>query len=327
MLPLVSDMSAALTDHIDRNPEKNLLRGSVGFIHSWILHDAESCAYEDGVCVLRKLPRVVFVKFPGAKWVLPGMSEAGVYPITAQRKPWYLDKNRQQPKLKISRKQLPLAPAFAMTAHASRGQTLDAVIVDLQIPKEASALTCYVALSRVRDRRCILIYRDFALELFRRGPPEGATTLLKHLRGDPIDWGALRDKYQPDVKYCPKCQTKRFEQEFSEEQWRAPTRQRTCTPCAEKLQWCLGCKDFVPRAAFPPNLRDWKRGVQCVECTQTAGGPKERKKWRCGGKNCGVQLPPEAFTLCKTAGKDLARTRCDGCYEQEAATSTKRKKV
>ena len=36
MLPLIQNMPVALTDHIDRSPEKQLLRGKVGYIHSWV---------------------------------------------------------------------------------------------------------------------------------------------------------------------------------------------------------------------------------------------------------------------------------------------------
>ena len=36
MLPLVKDLPVALTDHVDRSPDKHLLRGKPGKIHSWI---------------------------------------------------------------------------------------------------------------------------------------------------------------------------------------------------------------------------------------------------------------------------------------------------
>ena len=36
VLLLVHGMPVALTDHIDRNPQKQLLRGKIGHIHSWI---------------------------------------------------------------------------------------------------------------------------------------------------------------------------------------------------------------------------------------------------------------------------------------------------
>ncbi len=54
------------------------------------------------------------------------LEEEGLYPIKPKRGAWFLDKGRKHPVLKISRQQLPLAPAFAMTAHAAQGQTLPA---------------------------------------------------------------------------------------------------------------------------------------------------------------------------------------------------------
>ena len=41
MLPLVKGMPVALVDHLDRSPEKQLLRGRVGTIGSWVEHDKE----------------------------------------------------------------------------------------------------------------------------------------------------------------------------------------------------------------------------------------------------------------------------------------------
>ena len=115
MLPLIHGMPMALTDHIDRNPEKQLLRGTVGYLHSWVLAQGEQSVATSGVRPLLKLPPVVFLKFPGATWTLPGLKEPGLYPIRPKTNTWYLDKNRKHPVLKISRKQLPLAPAFAST--------------------------------------------------------------------------------------------------------------------------------------------------------------------------------------------------------------------
>ena len=56
MFPLVSGLPVALAEHIDRNPEKQLLRGKIGRVHSWLLDDAEASAWEDGTRVLRRLP-------------------------------------------------------------------------------------------------------------------------------------------------------------------------------------------------------------------------------------------------------------------------------
>ena len=92
MLPLIHRMPVALIDHIDRNPDAQLLRGKIGFIHSWVLHGDEGSTAENGARILQKLPLVVFVKYPGDKWQLPGLKEAGLYPIRPKRGTWYLDK-------------------------------------------------------------------------------------------------------------------------------------------------------------------------------------------------------------------------------------------
>ena len=194
MFPLVKGMPVALADHIDRNPEKNLLRGTVGHIHSWVLHEDDRADEYASDAILHKLPKVVFVKFPGAKWKLQGMKEAGVYPITPTKRSWALDRHRKVPRLKIVREQLPLAPAFAMTAHASQGQTLDAAIVDLMISKESSPQTSYVALSRVRKAEDILIFRPFAREIFTRRRALGPELLIRRLRREEIDRAELEER-------------------------------------------------------------------------------------------------------------------------------------
>ena len=134
MVPLIRGMPMALTDHVDRNPKVQLLRGRIGYVKSWVEEDDEEVTYHEGHRILRKLPKVVFLEFPGAKWRIPGVIEDGVYPIVPCTRQWFLDKNRQKPILEVRRKQLPLAPAFAITAHASQGQTLSqGAIVDLQL--------------------------------------------------------------------------------------------------------------------------------------------------------------------------------------------------
>ena len=193
MLPLIHNMPVALTDHIDRSPEKQLLRGKVGYIHSWVLHGDEASVPENGRRVLQNLPLVVFVKFPGATWKLPSLEEPGLYPIKPKNGTWFLDKGRKHPVLKITRRQLPLAPAFAITAHAAQGQTLKAAIIDLQIGNGTSPIASYVSLTRVKRKEDILIYRPFDRSLFTRGPLEGPELLLKSLRGEYVDWSAIEE--------------------------------------------------------------------------------------------------------------------------------------
>ena len=61
--------------------------------------------------------------------------------------------------LKIARTQLPLAPAYAITAHGSQGKTLPAALVDFNVDRRTDATFGTVAASRVRSREDVLILR------------------------------------------------------------------------------------------------------------------------------------------------------------------------
>ena len=143
-----------------------------------------------GVRKLQAVPKVVFVKFDDAEWQLPGTPEKGVYPIRPWNRTWFLDAGRKNKKkvMAVGRYQVPLAPAFAITAHASQGQTLNAAIVDLQQGNGVSVIASYVAIARVRCRADLIIYRPFDRQVFSGGPLLGPSTLLKQLRGEMIDW-------------------------------------------------------------------------------------------------------------------------------------------
>ena len=136
MLPLAIGMKVALTHHIDKSEDKLLLKGTVGRIHSWVWHANDP------------RPSIVYVKFEGVKWQLDGVEEPGVYPITPLAKTWFLDSRRKPPMLKIYRTQVPLTPAYAMTAHSSQGKTLQAVLLDLNVEKRVDTTFGAVAASR-----------------------------------------------------------------------------------------------------------------------------------------------------------------------------------
>ncbi len=61
--PIVKNVPVALQDDIDRNRGKQLLRGRVGYVDSWILHDDEESTFKKGKRILPRPPRVVFVRF------------------------------------------------------------------------------------------------------------------------------------------------------------------------------------------------------------------------------------------------------------------------
>ena len=84
-------------------------------------------------------------------------------------------------------RQLRAAQAFARTAHAAQGQTLDVAIVDV----EGCHMESYVASTRAKRRWDMLIYTAFSLDAFARGSPKGPGLLLQLLPGDPVDWATI----------------------------------------------------------------------------------------------------------------------------------------
>jgi hypothetical protein len=224
VVTLIKGMPVALADHIDQNPEKQLLRGKVGTLQSWILGENETSAYSEGIRILSKMPKLVLVRFRNAdgtevSWQLPGLQECGLYPIVPKKSAWFLDKGRMHPVLKIICRQLSLAPAFAVTAHAAQGQTFkDGAIVDLCIGKGTNPLGSYVAITRVSDKEHLLIYRPFDREMFTQGEREGPVLLLKHLRGEQLDWKEIEEKYMPS-KRCVGCNCVQLKDAFLEGQW------------------------------------------------------------------------------------------------------------
>ena len=193
--------------------------------------------------------------------------------------------------LKVNRKQIPLTPAFAMTAHSSQGKTLPAVILDLNIDKRTDANLGTVAASRVRDRRDVLILRPFPLWLFQRGAPDGIKLLLQTLRGQKVDWRAHQGRRKP-ASNCQKCKELRVLDQFAEKQWDLARANlpATCLLCqsganphknvkrkyttgpAEHL--CSGCKYSKIEAAFPraqleqTNAAEKQRCIICVKAQE-----------------------------------------------------------
>ena len=163
MLPLAVGMRVVLADHLDRAEDKLLLRGSAGRVHSWVWKEND----------LR--PTCVYVKFDGATWQLDGAPEPGLYPVYPARKVWKLDAKRKKPVLKIARTQLPLAPAYAITAHGSQGKTLPAALVDFNVDKRTDVTFGTVAASRVRSREDVLILRRRTIEREREGRLQGVS--------------------------------------------------------------------------------------------------------------------------------------------------------
>ena len=206
MLPLCEGLPVFLSDHVNR--DRKLLKGRRGYVCSW-QHATDGAVRVDPTCVVwNQLPKVVYVKFPEAQWQIPGLA-LGVYPVTPQRRTWFLDAGRKQPCLAVTRTQLPLLPAFAMTAHQAQGQTIEeGVIADLRYKAISGAMTAYIAMTRVKSRADLLILRPFDAELFQQGDGSFRSLLLQHWRRHDVDWEGIVQQYVR-TRTCCECRTER----------------------------------------------------------------------------------------------------------------------
>ena len=288
-------------------------------VHSWV--------WEENA----PRPSVVYVKFEGAAWKLDGITEAGVYPIVPQSAQWYLDKKRKHKVLKVTRTQLPLTPAYAMTAHSSQGKTLRAVFLDLSVDKMVDPTIGTVAATRVRSREDVLILRPFQPWLFQRPASDGPDLLLRKLRGEEIDWAAWREAKRP-CSTCARCREVLPMDCFHADQWdvvRAngaglckscklgipnPQRRKLEADSLQKYK-CFGCNTLKIADAFPRaqlQFEDAQTSRLCLKCVQTS-----RTQMQCC--RCSETKPQDAFQPCMVtmpANAFLCRA-CQSCIEKK----------
>ena len=129
-------MPVYLTEHVNR--KRLLLKGRRGHVVSWTQKSPSCECINAATTVWNQMPEVACVHFPRGQWHFKGL-KPGVYPITPWSKTWHLDRKRKakQEMVKVTRRQLPFLPAFAMTAHQTQGQTLEeGVIADFVFEKK-----------------------------------------------------------------------------------------------------------------------------------------------------------------------------------------------
>jgi len=139
-----------MLDHIDRR--HNIVRGMMGTITKiWTTEEIDPAKPE---VILTRPPDAVVVYFPGLGVSLDcAVIGPDMYPITATAKKWTISKTTH---VQPSRSQIPIAPAFAFTAHAAQGETHPAAIVDLEGGKSDACMK-YVALSRCKSGQNVLV--------------------------------------------------------------------------------------------------------------------------------------------------------------------------
>ena len=307
MLPLCDGMPVLITDHLNR--ARGLLKGRRGFVTGW-RHATDGAESGGPACtVWNKLPEVVYVRFPGAKWRIHGLA-TGVYPIVPKRATWHLDAGRKSPVLAVRRRQLPLIPAFAMTAHQAQGQTLEeGIIADLCYGAYSNVLAAYVALTRVTSREGILILRSFDAAPFQQGDRSFRALLMQHLRTHDVNWDAIVQRCVR-VKTCSECRTERLKSAFTAGQWKQPEEVAICRECTKSYRErgapyrCRRCKRWQAPEAFPGKISNyliWQS--TCLMCLE---------KRQCG--TCQHWFQQEAFT--PNGWRQKRDRTCNVCRQQ-----------
>ena len=189
--------------------------------------------------------------------------------------------------LRVTRKQFPLAPGFATTAHAAQGQTCpEGVLMDMHIGDAGDPLAVYIALTRVKNRYGLFVYRPFAAAPFQKGAKKGRELLLRFWGGEHMDWAFLRAKYR-DEKLCSECKEQKPVGAFTPGRWKRTDEARVCRECmqrhADALQpWqCMACKAWKEESSFAENHRrpqsTFYRVCQTCEDAKFCDGCASRK--------------------------------------------------
>eukprot|EP00438_Fugacium_kawagutii_P033974 Skav228932 [mRNA] locus=scaffold2181:248822:258688:+ [translate_table: standard] len=308
MLPVCIGMPVRATDHLDR--KRGILKGCKGTVVGWSTCNTTSQA--DGAVLWKDLPQIVYVQFEtGTTWQIDGIPTVNVYPVTVQRRAWFLDRQRQRPQLRIWRKQFPLAPGFAITAHVAQGQTIpEGVIADLCLGCAANPFTAFVAVTRVKGRGYLLIYRPFAAAPFQKGVGLGRELLIRHLRREePINWKALLAKYCEE-RPCANCTERKPSHAYTIGQWKRDDANRVCRECCQRHAkqgcpfQCHICKGWKPETGFPAKHRQRQCSFfrVCLTCEVTK--PCHR---------CGKRQPEANFGTAAWKARNADRRVCKQC--------------
>ena len=140
----------------------------------------------DGEWVLTKMPKIIYVKFPGATWTLLDEFGPGVYPVTPVSRTWVVNQKTQT---RVRRTGFFLIPDLASTAHMIQGQSLEACfhdVVNMDITEsvnEELQVSGYVMLSRAKYLDKLWILQPFSQKLFTQRPPAGPHILMQKLKG------------------------------------------------------------------------------------------------------------------------------------------------
>ena len=145
-------------------------------------------------------------------------------------------------------------------------------------------MSSYVAITRLTQRKGLLIYRPFARGPYTEGAPLGISLLMQTLRGEHVDWAQIERDHLPK-RNCADCGRTKFKPEFGKE-WGRKDGGIVCEECAKSMVegdgrevWCTQC---TQRRARP----DWHaaRGMKsfrvrsCPVCEVQKAQAQETKR-------------------------------------------------
>ena len=93
-------------------------------------------------------------------------------------------------------------------------------------------MSSYVALTRVRRREDMLIFRPFDRAPYTQKERKGPGLLLQVLRGDPMDWDAIEKEFMP-AGMCALCSSVKYKNQYALGQWSRDDGRRVCKLCLE----------------------------------------------------------------------------------------------
>ena len=168
-----------------------------------------------------------------------------------------------------------VVPDFGWSTHLAQGQTLQSVLVELNVPPGCDKTAAYVSLSRIRNRKDLYILRNFKRTSLRRHHSKASVDiLLQKLRGE-------LDRNAHGCKECLSCNLVKPRRDFINAtgdtvHWTGP--QRWCVKCQTKClaehnnvkrqrakkHTCITCKTEKPWSSFT----NWSGCKQCKECVE-----------------------------------------------------------
>ena len=233
------------------------------------------------------------------------------------------------PVLRVTRKQFPLAPNFATTAHAAQGQTRkEGVVMDMHIGEAGDPLTAYIAITRVQDRHGLFVYRPFPAAPFQKGEKVGRALLLRFWAGEEMDWSALRKKYR-DEKQCKECNESKPTSAFTAGRWKREDAARVCKECirrhveAQQPWQCMACTAWKQEDAFMAKhakpQATFHRICTTCEATQVCTVCKVRKDENKFSTAAWKRARHGSRVCLDCGGKAWGWWRCSVCKVKEAA--------